>query len=188
MDIQAYKKYWSNAGETLNTYSPVQVDTTKIDNETFVFLTNWGLPSDAAPFLGFGEVQEGKLLTPNQILQIDFYGLDDYLMFGSNGSGDPICIDVVKQSEVVYLNHDNYFERIFINKSIMQLALCLIRYRDFILSLIDITSAAYAKRKFSDDEFLQLKRNFLDIDKSYLIGNSFWTAELDVLLWERDNE
>lgn len=188
MDIEAYKKYWSNSGEILHTYSPAKVDRSKVDNETFVFLTACGLPSDAAPFLSFSEVQEDKLWTPNQTFRIDFDGLDDYLMFGSNGSGDPVCIDTVKRNEIVYLNHDNYFERTFINESISRFALCLTKYRDFILSLINAANDNYSRRKFSDEEFTELKRSFLNIDKFSLTDISFWAAELDGLLWERDNE
>ena len=188
MDIESYKKYWSNSGETLHTYSPTKVDRSKVDNETFVFLTTCGLPSDAAPFLSFSELQEDKLFTPNQVFGIDFEGLDNYLMFGSNGSGDPVCIDTVRQNEIVNLNHDKYFERIFINGSISQFALCLAQYRDFILSLVDMASGDFSRRKFSDEEYMQLKTSFLNIDKTSLTDNSFWTVELEGLLWERNNE
>lgn len=188
MDIQQLKKYWQDSGEKLYTYSPSHVDKTKIDSETFIFLTTCGLPSDAAPFLSFGELQENKLLTPNKIFKIDFEELDDYLMFGGNGSGDPICIDKTEHNQIVYLNHDNYFERIFINDSILQFAVCLTKYRDFILSLVDTTSDDFTRRKFADIEFEQLKRDFKNIDGKSLSGNSFWAAELGGLLWERDND
>ncbi|MFY7733022.1 MAG: SUKH-4 family immunity protein [Bacteroidia bacterium] len=188
MDIQQLKKYWEVNGEQLYTYSPSQVDKTKVNYESFIFLTTCGLPSDAAPFLSFGELQEDKLRTPNEVFKIDFEGLSDYLMFGSNGSGDPVCLDTTKHSQIVYLNHDNYFERIFINESILQFAVCLTMYRDFILSLVDQTSDDFGRRKFLDTEFEQLKSDFKNIDSSSLSDNSFWAAELDSLLWERDNE
>jgi hypothetical protein len=158
MDIEAYKKYWSDNGEMLYTYSLVKVDSGKVDRDTFVFLTACGLPSDAAPFLSFSQMHGQKLLTPNQIFRIDFEYLDDYLMFGSNGSGDPLCIDTAKQNEIVYLNHDNHFDRVFVNKSISQFALCLIKYRDFYLSLVDIASEDYSRREFSDQEYIELKK------------------------------
>lgn len=117
MDIQLLRKYWQDNGEKLYTYSPAQVDKSKFDSEAFIFLTTCGLPCDAAPFLSFSEIKEGKLLTPNQRFKIDFDGLGDYLMFGSNGSGDPICIDTIDKSQIIYLNHDSYFEKVFINSS-----------------------------------------------------------------------
>jgi len=33
-----------------------------------------------------------------------------------------------------------------------------------------------------------LKNMFTNIDKFSLTDNSFWTAELDALLWEREND
>ncbi len=188
MDIQQLKKYWKDNGEQLYIYSPSHVDKAKIDNETFLFLTTCGLPSDAAPFLSFGEIREDKLWTPNQVFKINVEGLDDYLMFGGNGSGDPVCIDTTEHNQIVYLNHDNNFERIFINDSILQFAVCLTKYHDFNLSLIDKASDDFMRRKFSDTEFVQLKSDFKNIDSSSLSDNSFWAVELDGLLWERDND
>ena len=188
MDIQLLRKYWQDNGEKLYTYSPAQVDKSKFDSEALIFLTTCGLPCDAAPFLSFSEIKEGKLLTPNQRFKIDFDGLGDYLMFGSNGSGDPICIDTIDKSQIIYLNHDSYFEKVFINSSILQFAVSLTKYRDFIISIIDQTSEDYERRKFSDTEFEDLKNMFTNIDKFSLTDNSFWTAELDALLWEREND
>lgn len=188
MDIEAYKKYWGDRGETLLTYSLAQVDRSKIDSNTFSFLTSYGLPLQAAPFLSFDLIKENKLLTPNQIFGIDFEGLDEYLMFGANVSGDPICIDTAHESEIVYLNHDNYFERIFINKTISQFGRCLIEYQIFFSSLINPSSDDFSRRKFSDEEFSSLRMEFLKIDNSCMADESFWSTELGGLLWERDNE
>jgi hypothetical protein len=129
------------------------------------------------------------LSTPNQVLGIVFEELKDYLMIGSNSSGDPICIDLEINNEVVYLNHDNYFERIFMNSSISQLLQSIIKYESFWASLNPrFENNVFFKRKFSDEEFNQLKQDFLMIDNRCLDDNSCWLEELQVLLWERDNE
>ena len=188
MDINEYKQYWSREGERLYVYSPASVDETKVNKETFTFLTRYGLPADAAPFLSFSEMQEDKLLSPDLVFNIDFDGLDNYLMFGSNSCGDPICIDTRAQGQIVYLNHDNYFERIYINNSIFQFAECLITYRDFITTLIEPATDNLSRRKFSDDEFDRLTERFSQTDNSCMTENFFWPAELAGLLWERDNE
>jgi hypothetical protein len=188
MDIDAYKKYWSDKGDSLLTYSPSHVDQGKVDSNTFSFLISWGLPSQAAPFLSFDFIQDDILLTPNQGFKIDFEGLDNYLMFGANGSGDPICIDTVQRNEIVYLNHDNYFERVFINRSILQFGFCIIKYDEFFTSLINPSPNDFSRIKFSDEEFLQLKQEFLKIDDTCLVDSSFWSTELEGLLWERDND
>jgi hypothetical protein len=110
------------------------------------------------------------------------------LVYNSNGSGDPICIDTAEQSQIVYLNHDNYFEKVFINTSILQFAVCLTRYSGFIISIIDKSRDNFMRRKFTDTEFKQLKSNFEDIERRSLLDKSFWVSVLDGLQWERDNE
>lgn len=188
MNLGTYQKYWSDCGEKLYTYSPDLVDRIKVDQDTFIFLTTIGLPVDAAPFLNFSEIKENKLQTPKQIFGIELEGLDHYLVFGSTGSGDPICIDTMKQDEIVYLNHDNYFERIFINTTIYQFALCFTFYPYFTLSINNISKGQHSMKRLSDEEFYELKKNFLKIDKSSLNNNSFWASILEGLLWERDKE
>ena len=186
MDIQTYQKYWQDKGEILYKFSTSSVDKTKVDEITFTFLTTCGLPFNVAPSLSFNELKEDRFLTPNQIFKIDFDELTNYLMFGSNGSGDPICIDKKTKKEIVYLNHDNYFDRVFINSDILMFAASLTEFNKFISSLIIPTSLDYSLRKFSDNEFSDLQTGFQDIDKYSLSDNSFWKTELDYLLIERD--
>jgi len=188
MDINQYKRYWSREGESLYVYSPGSINRSKVNEDTFTFLTQYGLPADAAPCLNFTEMREDIFQSPDQVFRIAFDGLTGYRMFGSNASGDPVCIDTTEQGQVVYLNHDNYFERVYINNSIFQFAECLITYRDFIASLIDADVTNYSRRKFSDEEFGELMAKFSVIDHSCMAENSFWAPELAGLMWERDNE
>src|SRR4051812_15556946 len=113
MNTQSIQKYWSDRGETLYTYKLLQLDSPKILKETKEYLIQCGLPRGSAPALSFDFWEAEIIPTPNQILGIDFEGLEEYLMIGSNGSGDPICIDLNLMNQIVYLNHDNYFERVF---------------------------------------------------------------------------
>ena len=99
-----------------------------------------------------------------------------------------MCIDIKTTEEIVYLNHDNYFERTFINSDILKFSTCLTIYKEFIESLVDLSSSDYSLRKFSDNQFSQLKRDFQNIDKPSLSDNTFWKAELDYLLLERDGD
>ncbi|HNL07885.1 MAG TPA: SUKH-4 family immunity protein, partial [Chitinophagales bacterium] len=139
MNIETYKQYWHDVHETLYTYSYSQLANAPIDHETFVFLTSWGLPSATAPFVTFTEITQPYFVTINDFFDISFPKLQNYWVFGTNGSGDPICIDTQKKYEIVYLNHDNHYQRIFINNSITQFAFCLIKYRNFIAAIIDNT-------------------------------------------------
>jgi hypothetical protein len=188
MEILKIKEYWQDNQIKIRACQPDYIDRTLVKSTTFDFLTACGLPSDAGPFLSFGELHIGKLMTPNEYFQIEYNNLNRYLVFGINGSGDTICIDTYKDDEIVYLNHDNGFERIFMNKSILQFASCLIKYHEFGTSLIDNKSGEFDIRKFTDEEFEHLRQVFLEIDGYCLTDNSFWETELFNLKWIRDEE
>jgi SUKH-4 immunity protein len=189
MDTLSIKKYWTDKGEALYSYKRSQLDNKRLNEITRRFLAECGLPKDAAPGLSFDNWESETIPTPNQVLRIDFEELNDYLMIGSNGSGDPICIDLKSNNEVVYLNHDNYFKRVFMNSSVSQLLKAIIRYESFGASLNPtFENNIFSKRKFSDKEYNQLKQDFLTIDNHCLDDNSWWLAEVEGLLCERDNE
>lgn len=189
MDIHQINKYWNDSEEKLCIYKPSQLDNPRLSKTTINFLVNCGLPDSCAPMLSFDEFDNTTIPTPNQVFNIDIDDLNDYLMIGSNGSGDPICIDLNNENEIVYLNHDNNFERIYINSSVHQLTECIIRYRDFLTSLDPrFENNTFIKRKFSDEEFSKLCIDFKAIDDKSLLANNCWRAEFDYLLWERDNE
>lgn len=42
----------------------------------------------------FDNCNEPTMPTPSQVFNIDLDELNDYLMIGGNGSGNPICIDL----------------------------------------------------------------------------------------------
>lgn len=191
MDIQQIIEYWAGTEVRLYTYKPSQLDNLPLSKATINFLVNCGLPDSCAPGLSFDNCNASTIPTPNQIfdIDIDIEELNDFLMIGSNGSGDPICIDLKNENEIVYLNHDNGFERIHMNSSIHQFTECVIRYREFHDSLDPrFENNIFLKRKFLDEEFSRVCNDFMKIDDKSLWNNSCWKAELDLLLWERDNE
>ncbi len=90
------------------------------------WLTDVGLPRSAAPFLSFGDHHEINIPTVAEL-----WGHDDrgrYCVIGSNGSGDPVAVDTAGNGAVVYLNHDNAFQRVLINSSVSKLAEALLAY------------------------------------------------------------
>lgn len=189
MNSEQIRNYWKDNGEKLNAYRPSQLSNARLLKDTIDFLVECGLPDSCAPFLTFEDWDGEPIKTPNQVLDIEFEGLDNYLWIGSNGSGDPICIDLENKNEIVYLNHDNEFERIFINSSVHQLAESLIRYGEFYSSLnTEFENNVFSSRKFSDEEFGELKDDFIEIDATSLAEGNFWNESLEGLLWERDNE
>jgi len=189
MDLNQIKKYWRDSGDKINRYNISQLNNPRLLKSTIDFLVICGLPDNCAPMIGFDECKRDAIPTPNEVFKIDFDGLDEYLMIGGNGSGDPICIDLNLNNEIVYLNHDNYFERVFMNSSVHQLAECIIFYRNFYFSLDPkFENNVFHKRKFSDAEFQYLKRRYVEMDNKCLDEGRFWRESLDYLLWERDNE
>jgi hypothetical protein len=189
MNIHQIIKYWANTEEMLYAYKPSQLDNPRLSKATIDFLVNCGLPDSCTPGLSFDNCNEPTVPTPNQLFNIDLDELNDYLIIGGNGSGDPICIDLNNENEIVYLNHDNDFERIYMNSSVHQLTECIIRYREFHASLDPrFENNTFIKRKFSDEEFSKVYDDFKQIDDKSSLDNNCWKAELDYLLWERDNE
>jgi hypothetical protein len=186
MELTGLTEKWREQGETLITYSAGALTNTHLTEATRTFLTSCGLPESAAPFLEFMAPQE-TLPTVPQYYRIEWDGLNEYLVIGYNGSGDPICIDVETGNEIVYLNHDRSFERVRINATIEQFSRSLLAYKLFHASLVNLADLDdFSLRKFSDTEFTQLQSEFREIDSKALDIGTFWKMELDGLLWERD--
>jgi hypothetical protein len=101
------------------------------------FLTEAGLPWRCAPCLCFEEVGKSlpriwEVYSPGQWKPEEKVSLEHYLMLGSDGSGNPICLDD-RDGRVVMLDHELLFapkardSRImFVNTSVPLLAECLL--------------------------------------------------------------
>jgi hypothetical protein len=88
-------------------------------------LTRQGLPRDASPFLSFHAYSRNEIESRKEI-----FGIPEFCFpIGHNGSGDVLVIDMNNQ-EIIYFNHDNYNERVFINSSILQFAESLCIYQE----------------------------------------------------------
>jgi hypothetical protein len=130
MTALEFKEKWALHSEKwseLRIFPKNQVDNLDIDDFDKQFLYLSGLPFGCAPFINFGDFK-------NTILErlIDVYNLDDSFnglyIIGSDGSGDPICVQD-KTGEIVILNHDNDFDETFMSSSLRQMAefICLVR-------------------------------------------------------------
>ena len=178
MNIQQIKKYWIDNDEKLNSYKLSQLDNPRLSKATIDFLVNCGLPGSCAPFLFFDDCETPTIPTPNQVFSIDIEELNDYLWIGSNGYGDPVCIDLNNNNEIVYLNHDNDSERVFINSSVETLSECLIIYRNFISSVNATNDSNYLERNFSDKVVEQLKQDLSEVDPKCIEENTMWGMDL----------
>jgi hypothetical protein len=101
------------------------------------FLAEAGLPKSCAPFLSFDDLAHGlrhvwHVFSPGQWKPEEKHGLENYAMIGSDGSGNPICVDE-RDGRIVAIEHELLFstsagERrvMFVNSSVAQLAQCLL--------------------------------------------------------------
>jgi hypothetical protein len=164
----------------LVTFPAAAVERLGLPLEDCHWLTGVGLPRQAAPFLSFGGKHEMKLPTLSQLLGVsESIGGSRYRAIGSNGSGDPIVIDLLGQCAVWYLNHDLKFAPVFINSSIRALAACLLAYRKL---------GAACREAFGDDAFLeqQAPAGALEafvaevalVDPAALPAHCMWGSEL----------
>lgn len=107
------------------TYPPERVHTLRLPDEHKAFLSESGLPADAAPFLNF---ECGtRALTSQE-------GVADSYVIGSNNYGDSICLDVAAGGAVVYYNHDDRMKRVFMNSSLPLFAESLCAFAEFMQS------------------------------------------------------
>ena len=151
---------------------------------TIDFLTQAGLPVDAAPFLTFVDNSEDKYQGIARLTdQYDFLEEEfkKWIVIGSCSDGDPIAINIEANDQIDWLDHDNYFAPGFFNSSIEALADCLIIYRDFI-SVVQQENGegAFINGDFTDNQFETMKRNLLKTDEKALADNGFWKEQLDM--------
>ena len=118
----------------LVTPPPERLTALRIPEDARQFLAEAGLPKSCGPFLTFEEVAQGlprlwEVYSPGQWTARELVPMEPYLMLGSEGAGDPICLDE-RDGRVVLLDHEIHFRevRAFVNCSLPQLAESLLIY------------------------------------------------------------
>jgi hypothetical protein len=155
-----------------------------VDSKTIDVLSNVGLPEDAAPFLIFGGLHDGKTIA-------DIYGTenpdDKYLIeIGIDGVGDTICIDVMNNNEIVACDHEDNFSKRYMNSSVTELLHFITIYRDFGQRLISKKGEdAFIESNFSDGELDELLEQFRAVDKKALDNGTYWSGEIQTLTANR---
>ena len=128
------------------------------------------------------------LETVNQKWSLNNSIYDKYLTIGFNGSGDPIAINFDNQ-ELIYLNHDNYFEEVFINSDMKRFALSVLCVQRFNEQLKKLYSDSFFETEFLDEQLEGLIQDLKMIDpKVFEIENGHWKSTLDYYKWEREEE
>jgi hypothetical protein len=144
-------------------------ETSFLDLETREFLIQAGLPCSAAPCLGFEAAKTlpriWELYSPGQWKDEEKLPLSAYRVLGTDGAGNPICLDE-KTDEVFLLDHEDGFKTVtFVNSSVSKLAGCLL-----------------ANNGQSNGNIL--KEDIEHIDLPALQEGSFWAIEVALLLGE----
>jgi hypothetical protein len=154
------------------------------------FLTQAGLPQSCAPCLTFDDLTDGlrhlwEVFSPGQWTPEERQGLEHYGVIGSDGAGNPICVDE-REGRVVLVEHELLFDpkseerRVtFVNSSIAQLAESL-----FLVSTLpsssrleaieQIDKAAAAKATFWSYEAIDLRDDCVDEERQTTPWWKFW--------------
>lgn len=156
-----------------------------VDNRTSDILSTVGLPEDAAPFLIFGGIHDGKTIG-------DIYGTeipgDKFLIeIGIDGVGDTICIDIMNNNEIVACDHEDSFKKRYMNSSVTELLHFITLYRDFGQELINRKGEdAFIESNFTDEELENLLGQFRLVDKKALEQGTYWSGEIQTLKANRE--
>lgn len=185
---------WTIDGAALSPLSYESLVNLNLQPATAEFLTQAGLPEDAAPFLSFVQSNAQRYNTINKLsAHFDFLEpeFDQYVYIGSCGDGDVIAIHTAGNDKVVWLDHEDNFTPRFFNSSIGSLAGCLVAYRDFIQAMQkDNGEDAYLNANFSDMHMDTLKQQMIGADPPVLTIDGFWkdTLEMDLAMREENRK
>lgn len=153
-----------------------------IPPDSIEFLTVAGLPDSAAPCLGFGSIGPDWLPSVAETWRQPRH-FSRFRIIGSNGSGDPICIDLLAGAAVVYLNHDDAFDRIFMNTSAAHLAEFLLAFRSLVHeSNTRIGDEAFFDGNIPEDVLRQCIKKMNSADPPAMSEGCFWHDEIQPML------
>lgn len=160
--IEKTKNLWAGLNEPL-----YKVDIASLDEGSRDYLRTVGFPEEAEPGLDFTDLTE-RLFTHTQLYtRDDFPALDQYWVIGATGDGNPVCIDSVDNS-VVYIDHDNGFEAIFINSSLSAFNYCIACY----------TRTCNAEGGLTLPDINALELEIQKTDPSATEESTFWADEI----------
>lgn len=157
-------------------YSSENIEKFGLKKSTLAALKS-GIPDGAAPFLGFYSDDDGyiELETFNKLWELDQSEADDFIVFGFDGTGNPICIDKTENDRIILFEHDNDFEVVKINKSMSDFLDCLLIYRNFIKSIrAKYGDDALMNDKYSIEDVEELFKNLKEVDPDLMEYSDFW--------------
>lgn len=172
---QQFKERWTREEDQfLNVFPESSLSDVRLPANAHAFLIGAGLPADAAPFLNFEPPKSGTLPKVS-VAWHQPPAFDRFRIIGGNGSGDPVCLDESADGAVVFLIHDNDFQRVLMGSSVMTLAECLLELRDLISTAGDDTASV------SVEQYDRLLERLRAIDPAACTPNGFWPVEIEML-------
>lgn len=182
-----FKKRWSP--DNLNRWTDFALETLNrlpVSQKTKAWLKE-GFPEDAAPYLSFGL----RSYDDRFYSVAEYYSEQDldtktsnYWIIGSDGGGNPICIDSASHDRILLLDHEQAFEKIgVVNVNVRELAHCLFAFKEFIANIKqELGSDAYIGAKYTQTQVANLKKRLEEIDPELLLNSDFWEQEIENLL------
>jgi hypothetical protein len=112
--------------------APAILDTPSFPSDAARFLVEAGLPRSCTPSLSFEALERGPLplvqyYGAHQFPAADSQRLASFYVLGSDGAGNPLCLDSARGGEIVMLDHEDRFQtRTFVSSSVATLAEALL--------------------------------------------------------------
>lgn len=169
---------WDKEIDPLVEYDINKINLLNLPNEAKDFLIEAGLPESASPFLNFESSAKGGAVKLTEKYKVD-NGFSKYVYLGFTGNGDVICL-VEGNGEVVYLEHENEYNEVFMNSSITKLAEILLEYSNFVNKIKSVNGRrAFLDRNATQEHLEWITNRITGIDPKSLSEGSFWREELD---------
>lgn len=182
MKPEEFKQLWiTRDNDTWVEFSIDELNKAPITNLTKQFLSI-GFPEGAAPCLGFGWRSNNWKFDniANEYFEGDT-SMAHYWMFGSDGSGNPICFDTSKEDLIVLLDHEENFEPIeHLNNNILELAQCLLSYKRF----VNIVLTENEDWPSTKAQVLKLEADLKEVNGNIFKESDFWRSEIHLLYSE----
>ncbi len=183
MEPQQFKATWLD----INLGGWLEIPTEDLNALPFLYSTKeWlkgGFPDEGAPFLSFGsggqcmEIKSICACYPDA--QIAEEARNCWVL-GSDGSGNPICIDSKKKDRVVLLDHELGFSiSEVMNASVGELAVSMLRYQEFVLLVQEeLGQDAFLESLYTRQQIDKLSSALQMIRLDFFDQSDFWASEL----------
>jgi hypothetical protein len=182
MDAEQMREQW---GKQLVRFPRSIVAGAKVGATNRELLSEVGLPHSAAPFLSFGSQStvgsEHRVFLPtvSQAFGVEDEQLDDFLIIGSDGGGNPIAIHTGTHDVVWLGEEEDSGVVLFVNGDVGGLLRCLSAYRDFVKRVTEEDDMAFLEDRFSDEDIDWLAERMREADARALSEGAMWSLELE---------